>query len=640
MKMLRELVSSAAVAATAITLILASAVPAHALQDTSISAAEKSAADAILTNQEKPSSESMPDNPQIPLPDSISESILDDATIVSADLAITPEGELKNIETGETVEDPGAAAAAEAGNQQPDPLAKTDGESFIPVSAATVKAAVEEVQSETSADGQERRNQSSLTSSGSIRFAKFESNSYGAHWGTCNGTKAFFDYENNLFVQQAKGVIDVSTWQGDIDWAKAKADGVEGAIIRLGYGEGNSIDTKAKRNISECKRLGIPFGIYWYSYADTGSMANAEAHDIVAKLKQVGVSAKDLTYPIYYDLEKWSGWTGHTPPTSVSAYDNIVNSWYNVMRSNGYPNLGVYSYTSYLQGPLNSANIHAKTRWVAQYGAKMGFTEFSTNDRGWQYTSIGHVDGIDGNVDMNAFGNRRFVSENYPKGVGFYVSNKLQSGAAEFSFAYGRTGDEVYIGDWDGDGFDTLAVRRGNFFYIKNSLNGGNADVMFSYGRQEDTVLVGDWDGDGRDTLAVRRGNEYFIKNAISGGVADQVVAYGRAGDQVLAGDWDGDGFDTLAVRRGNFFYIKNSLNGGNADVMFSYGRQEDTVLVGDWDGDGRDTLAVRRGNEYFIKNTISGGIADATFFYGKAEDATHVGDWDGDGKDTLMVQR
>lgn len=70
-------------------------------------------------------------------------------------------------------------------------------------------------------------------------------------------------------MQQAKGVIDVSGWQGDIDWAKAKADGVEGAIIRLGYGEGNNADKKAQRNISECKRLGIPFGIYWYSYADT-----------------------------------------------------------------------------------------------------------------------------------------------------------------------------------------------------------------------------------------------------------------------------------------------------------------------------------------------------------------------------------
>lgn len=100
--------------------------------------------------------------------------------------------------------------------------------------------------------------QSSLKGGSTVRLTKFESNEYGAHWGTYNGTKAFFDYRNNLFVQQAKGVIDVSSWQNDIDWVKAKADGVEGAIIRLGYGWGNSADKQAQRNINECKRLGIP----------------------------------------------------------------------------------------------------------------------------------------------------------------------------------------------------------------------------------------------------------------------------------------------------------------------------------------------------------------------------------------------
>ena len=109
-------------------------------------------------------------------------------------------------------------------------------------------------------------------------------------------------------------MIDVSGWQGDIDWAKAKADGMEGAIIRLGYGEGNNADKKAQRNISECKRLGIPFGIYWYSYADTPALAKEEGADVVAKLKQFGVNPSDLAYPVYYDLEKWT-WEGHQPPT-------------------------------------------------------------------------------------------------------------------------------------------------------------------------------------------------------------------------------------------------------------------------------------------------------------------------------------
>lgn len=387
-----------ALSAVALTASVAVA-PAYALQDIAIEDAVAQSGAVTADNGvvmqsddqsddqtgDQQSQDSMPDNPNAKLPDTVSDEISDDATVVSEDLAVTPEGEVKNIETGETVID---ATLVGTQDQQPDPLAKTNGESFIPVSAEDVKNAVADA---------------------NVQLSKFESNEYGAHWGTYNNTKAFFDYQNNLFVQQAKGVIDVSEWQGDIDWAKAKADGVEGVIIRLGYGWGNNADKKAQRNISECKRLGIPFGIYWYSYADTPSIAKEEGADVVAKLKQFGVNPSDLAYPVYYDLEKWT-WEGHQPPTDPNVYNDIVNNWYSALQSAGYKNLSVYSYTSYLQGPLKHADIYAKTTWVAQYGARMGFDSFQTNSRGWQYTSSGKVDGISGNVDMNAFGNKEFVN--------------------------------------------------------------------------------------------------------------------------------------------------------------------------------------------------------------------------------------
>lgn len=387
-----------ALSAVALTASVAVA-PAYALQDIAIEDAVTQRGAVTADNGvvmqsddqsddqtgDQQSQDSMPDNPNAKLPGTVSDEISDDATVVSEDLAVTPEGEVKNIETGETVTDTTLVGTKD---QQPDPLAKTNGESFIPVSAEDVKNAVADA---------------------NVQLSKFESNEYGAHWGTYNNTKAFFDYQNNLFVQQAKGVIDVSEWQGDIDWAKAKADGVEGVIIRLGYGEGNNADKKAQRNISECKRLGIPFGIYWYSYADTPALAKEEGADVVAKLKQFGVNPSDLAYPVYYDLEKWT-WEGHQPPTDPNVYNNIVNNWYSALQSAGYKNLGVYSYTSYLQGPLKHADIYAKTTWVAQYGARMGFDSFPTNSRGWQYTSTGKVDGISGNVDMNAFGNKEYES--------------------------------------------------------------------------------------------------------------------------------------------------------------------------------------------------------------------------------------
>lgn len=353
-----------------------------------------------VTVADETAADAMPDNPNAELPDKVSAEISDDATVVSEQYAATPEGELKDIETGETVTDPKIVGTE---SKQPDPLAKTDGESFIPVSAADVKEKV-------AANGGDVNAVSSKTraDNASVKLAALQNNEYGAHWGTYNGTQAFFDARNNLFAQQAKGVIDVSAWQNTIDWQAVKNAGVEGAIIRLSYGWGNGFDVQAKRNISECKRLGIPFGVYVFSYAESAADGASEGADVVNLLRQAGVNPGDLSYPVFYDLENWT-YTGHKSPTSPSVYDGMVNSWYGKLQAAGYNNLSVYSYTSYLNSALNSSNIHGKTRWVAQYGSTMQYTAFPTNDRGWQYTSGGSINGISGRVDMNAFGNYQFT---------------------------------------------------------------------------------------------------------------------------------------------------------------------------------------------------------------------------------------
>ncbi|WP_413451035.1 hypothetical protein AA0Y32_00935 [Georgenia phoenicis] len=224
-------------------------------------------------------------------------------------------------------------------------------------------------------------------------------------------------------------------------------------------------------------------------------------------------------------------------------------------------------------------------------------------------------------------------------GPTFYLNNGWGP-TADTVFVYGRPTDEVFVGDWDGDGIDTIAVRRGSHFYVSNALRGGQASTVIAYGRPGDVVLVGDWDGNGTDTFAVRRGREYHVKNTIAGGKADQVVAYGRPGDEVLVGDWDGDQRDTFTVRRGREYHVKNTIAGGKADQVVAYGRPADAVVVGDWDGDQRDTFAVRRGAQYFVNNRIAPGNADLVRVYGRAGDEVFTGDWDGDGRDTLGVRR
>lgn len=476
----KRMMSAVAVLASMTLVSAVCAAPASALSDVSVDALADASTDPFRTQtiSDDTAADAMPDNPDAALPDQVSAAIPDDATVVSEDHAVTADGELKNITTGETVTDPALVGTQDS---QPDPLAKTDGESFIPVQADEVKQKVaanggdanagaadaqtapdtpdtqpeqprpndssksdqpsqpdQSNQSDSPApsdsgnafnsgetfDSDEAANSGDVpdsgntsdssaatsgtakaTAEGSVRLAALQNNEYGAHWGSYNGTAAFFDASNSLFVQQAKGVIDVSAWQGTIGWQAVKNSGVEGAIIRIAYGWDNGFDNQALRNISECRRLGIPFGVYLYSYAYDANTGAAEGSSLVNLLQKAGVSSSDLGYPVYYDLEKWT-WAGHEVPNNPGTYNGIVNAWYSKLKSAGYTNLAVYSYTSYLNKELNSSNIHSKTRWVAQYGSSMEYTAFPTNDRGWQYTSKGRVNGISGTVDLSAFGNK------------------------------------------------------------------------------------------------------------------------------------------------------------------------------------------------------------------------------------------
>ncbi|KAB8291918.1 GH25 family lysozyme [Bifidobacterium avesanii] len=358
------------------------------------------------------------------LPETVSEAIPDDATIVSPDLAVTNDGTVKDVKTGDTVTDP-RLVGTEA--TPPDPLEKTDGKTYIPVSVQDAKEA-----KDAEANGAGTADAIVATAEPVVSFASYVDNGQSgqfdqfavtpaaerassAYWGTYNGSKAFFQGDGQLFVQRAKKVIDVSRHNGTIDWQAAKNAGVEGAIIRIGFGASNDnvtaqMDSQAQRNISECKRLGIPFGVYLYSYADTTAMAADEGEYTVRLLKKFGVSPSNLSYPVYYDLEQWT-WTGHKPPTSPSAYEQIARAWYAKLQNAGYgSHLGIYSYTSYLNGPLNASYIHERTTWVAQYSSRITYTAFSSNWRGWQYTSVGSINGVGGSVDVNAFGQRTVTS--------------------------------------------------------------------------------------------------------------------------------------------------------------------------------------------------------------------------------------
>lgn len=178
-------------------------------------------------------------------------------------------------------------------------------------------------------------------------------------------------------------VIDVSYHNGTIDWEKVKADGVEGAILRCGYGMdiASQDDKQFKRNADECTRLGIPFGVYLYSYADSIEKAKSEAQHALRL-----VSGYNLLYPIYYDLEESGTESGAVERARVFC-EAIESARYWA---------GIYCNKHWWDNYLNALGDQY-TKWIARYNSTLGMSGVDM----WQYTSDGSVSGISGRVDMN-----------------------------------------------------------------------------------------------------------------------------------------------------------------------------------------------------------------------------------------------
>lgn len=225
------------------------------------------------------------------------------------------------------------------------------------------------------------------------------------------------------------------------------------------------------------------------------------------------------------------------------------------------------------------------------------------------------------------------------KGTGFYF-NSGKHGPADKVLTFGDADDEVFMGDWNGDGIDTPMSRRyGNVYFVRESFESSD-QYSFRFGSADDEVFVGDWDGDGKDSLAVRKGKTFYFYNDLGSSSYDRRTAYGKQTDGVVVGDWDGDGKDSFAVRRGHAYYVSNDNAPGGADYVAYFGKSTDAVVAGDWDGDGVDGLAARRGRTYYQRNDIRSSVTDHVFTYGKNSDAHFASDWDGNGTDTIGVRR
>ena len=217
-------------------------------------------------------------------------------------------------------------------------------------------------------------------------------------WQIMGGVGYYFHEKTGAL--SSKVGIDVSTYQREIDWNKVKAAGVDFAIIRVGFrGWGTNAkplkDEYFQTNIVNATRAGIDCGVYFFSQAVNETEAVAEADFVLEAIKEY-----TLTYPVYFDTEYVNVPEARTNLAKLNNKQrtDIALAFCNRIKQAGYY-AAVYSNKSWLENNLEMSRLSGFDTWVAQYSvSKPGYRQ---SFQMWQYTSVGSVPGIVGNVDRN-----------------------------------------------------------------------------------------------------------------------------------------------------------------------------------------------------------------------------------------------
>lgn len=186
--------------------------------------------------------------------------------------------------------------------------------------------------------------------------------------------------------------IDVSEYEGRLDWAKIKAAGIRFAIIRGGYGR-YAVDAQFYNNIQGALDNDIPVGIYWFSYALCADGARQEAQKCLSLL-----SRYDIRLPVFYDFEydtiRYAASQGVT--LGRTQYNEFALAFLTEVEARGYRG-GIYYNLDYYRNMVDHSLLGGYVQWYAQYNSQPDISNYAI----WQFTSSGTIPGISARFDMN-----------------------------------------------------------------------------------------------------------------------------------------------------------------------------------------------------------------------------------------------
>lgn len=205
------------------------------------------------------------------------------------------------------------------------------------------------------------------------------------------------DIYNQYKFKKIDGIvkgIDVSSWQGEINFAKVKNSGIDFVMIRCGFrnltNEDILEDKKFKYNVSEANKYNIPVGIYFYSTAKNELEVMEEASFVLNLVKDY-----EITYPIVYDFETFN--EKRTKNVSIATINKNAKLFLEYIEEHGYEGMLYANYTA-LSKYWNIDDFDCYSLWFAHY---INNSTYDGKYAMWQYSDRGKIDGIVGNVDLN-----------------------------------------------------------------------------------------------------------------------------------------------------------------------------------------------------------------------------------------------
>lgn len=406
------------------------------------------------------------------------------------------------------------------------------------------------------------------------------------YWGGSNASKTFYNGYDEAFASPALKVIDVSEWQGTIDWNKVKNSGVDAVILRFAHSTSH-FDKQFERNLSEVRRLGIPFGLYIFSTARNSNDATSEAYFTQQIVNKYGLY--DLSLPIFYDLEAFYDSNGNPlSPNSASAYEGIVNAYFNTLSGFGINNVSIYSGRWFTDTYLKAASVRPRVSWIAEYGPKLKTSFSCAGQYGWQYTSSERLDGITANtVDMSAFSSADFVNvlnlPDFALADGTYYIDSIAKDSSSVTVAEDES-LSLYGAQGTANQRFILELAGSGAYRIKNEATGRYLSVVDSNAQSGSAVVQAAYAQDEHQLWHVRTAdNGFYIQSALGNWVLD--VSGGSTADSTSVRIWAPN---KSAAQRFTFA----SASTIKTDTAFAIKSVLDPQLVMDIYGDSSDNRA------------------------------------------------